>query len=76
VKKYHVFGGEVISRNDGDIHYVSPRRVAELYGVSPNECRFFNDPIERTYRGFWDESEAVDLYPDASGEYDLSKRLK
>lgn len=76
MKKYHVFGGEVVSQNDGDIHHIGPRRVAELYRVHPNDCRFFDDPFDRTYRGFWDESQAIDLYPDPSGKYDLSERLK
>lgn len=37
-KRYIVFGDYVRSRTDGDLHYISAARVAELYGVPLSEC--------------------------------------
>ena len=37
-KKYFVVAGEVISRTDGQRHYVGPHELMDLYGVDPKEC--------------------------------------
>lgn len=47
MKKYIVQGGE-ITAHDGDIHYISAHRVAELYNVNPEEC-IFVDKNERLF---------------------------
>ena len=36
--KYVLHPGYVISKNDGDRHYISARQLAELYNVNPAEC--------------------------------------
>lgn len=36
--KYLLCPGEIRSKNDGDLHYISARRLIELYGVDPREC--------------------------------------
>lgn len=36
--KYLVVEGYVDSRNDGDRHFISGRRLIELYNVNPSEC--------------------------------------
>ena len=69
-KKYAVFGGHVTSRNDGQRHYVPASRVADLYGVSRQDCYLVNDngefgdmlnlPKGLTY-----------LHPDPTGRYKL-----
>ena len=38
IKKYLCYGGNIKSRNDGDIHYISSNVVALLYKVNPREC--------------------------------------
>ena len=38
VKKYALHPGYVISRNDGDEHYIGEWQLQRLYGVQPNEC--------------------------------------
>jgi hypothetical protein len=38
MNKYLVYGGEIASINDGGWHYVSAKKVAELYKVNPREC--------------------------------------
>ncbi len=32
---YVMHGGPVVSKNDGDLHYVSAAQLVELYGVDP-----------------------------------------
>ena len=38
ILKYLVCPGEVISKTDGDIHYISADRLIRLYNVDPREC--------------------------------------
>jgi hypothetical protein len=56
----------VISRHDGDVHFVSGKRLAELYKVDPSECIFVDEPkklLGLDVRGL------KVLRPDPSGEY-------
>jgi len=72
VKKigYLVFGGYVRSRYDGQYHYVSAARVAQLYGLNPRDpdvrLACLDDPS--TWKGFKKE-EWICLYPLNSGKY-------
>lgn len=43
VKKYVVFGGHTLSKNDNQLHKISAYRVAQLYRVNPIECIFISD---------------------------------
>lgn len=36
--KYYVVPGEVVSREDGQRHFVSADTLMDLYGVDPEEC--------------------------------------
>lgn len=48
MKKYLCIGGHIRSDNDGDIHYISPKKLPILYQVNPQECYFARgseDPI-------------------------------
>ena len=36
--KYVVHPGYVVSRNDGDKHYITFIQLCRLYEVNPNEC--------------------------------------
>lgn len=36
--KYLVMPGNMPSKNDGDIHYISAQKLISLYGVNKNEC--------------------------------------
>lgn len=49
-KKYLVIGGKIISKSDGDEHYIGALRLCELYKVNPNECQLIeeNNPRSRT----------------------------
>ncbi len=69
-KKYVVLGGDVISRHDGDRHFISTRQLCDLYGVDPEECilvgAFSNFEIKET-----DYPNLPRLRPQYSGDYSL-----
>lgn len=64
--KYLVVPGFVISKNDGDRHWVSAQQLCRLYGVNPRECEVVTHP--ENYRG--DDSPTV-LRPRYDGDYRL-----
>ncbi|MBL7141786.1 hypothetical protein ISS21_01675 [Patescibacteria group bacterium] len=66
-KRYICFGGRVISRHDRDIHFVSAYRVAELYGLNPNECYFANEEEPATYYGL--PKDLPKFFPRGDGNY-------
>lgn len=67
--KYILIGGEVKSR-DGDVHYISSHKLAELYRLNPRDC-YFSD--ESKYSGFYDNlgnsHDIVWLRPRSEGDY-------
>lgn len=80
--KYLCFGGTVVSKNDGDIHFVGAERLARLYNVPPKECLFLN-PNGSPQDVFTDQQRLIRLYPEAiilepdySGEYTITKEIK
>lgn len=73
-KKYRCLGGYVFSKSDGDRHYITARRVAELYGVNPSECLLVDSHnSDRVQRGLTLDylASLIDLWPDSSGRYKL-----
>jgi hypothetical protein len=42
-KKYILIGGYIISKNDGDRHFISATRLCELYKLNPQECYFLSE---------------------------------
>lgn len=42
-KKYLVIPGNIRSRNDRGIHYISANQLMQLYGVNPRECLIYDD---------------------------------
>jgi hypothetical protein len=75
-KKYRCLGGWVTSRSDGDRHFISARRVAELYHINPAECIFVNPedaPDYEPQRGY-DLSTLTDLWPKEDGNYVLKEK--
>lgn len=45
-RRYVVVGGYLFSARDGQVHYVSPSRLCELYGVNPADCHLFRETAE------------------------------
>lgn len=68
---YIVHGGHVRSRHDGDVHYISPSKTAELYGLDPvtSIYSYGYESLRGYDRDFLEG--AVHLYPDSSGKYEL-----
>ncbi len=68
MKRYVLHPGEVISKTDGDIHYISALKLAALYGVDYRLCYVKEDskPISLD-RHNWDEY--MHLYPRYKGDY-------
>jgi hypothetical protein len=64
-KKYIVIGDWVYSK-DGDKHFVSPQRLALLYGLNPDECVLADITRPSTLLGL---PELPRLYPRSDGEY-------
>lgn len=63
-RHYVLCPGWVMSNSDGDLHYVGTLRLAQLYGVSLNQCRRF-DPTIQYSEG------VIFLRPRSNGDYRL-----
>lgn len=50
MKKYILIGG-IIYAFDGDEHYISPRRLCELYKLNPDECIFIQNQKDEFFLG-------------------------
>lgn len=78
-KKYLVAGGYVISQSDGDRHYVSARRLMDLYRVRPGDCKSIETDQGRYRTPFteiekWAKEEGlVILQPRYDGDYSLPR---
>ncbi len=68
MKKYICFDGKVTSK-DGDVHYINPHRVAELYKVNPKECYFAYHDRPETVRIH--DFDLIVLHPRSDGDYRL-----
>ena len=70
MKKYLLHPGYVVSKTDGDRHYITSQMLMKLYNVSPKEC-----VIYPPYRPCPYQDKLIDLYPMASGKYkDMQKQ--
>ena len=79
VKKYLVWGGHVISKNDKQMHYVPGHKVASLYKVPPSECiiidGFDAGSIHRVSQLRRTRPDLIVLYPRDDGNYDLEDEI-
>jgi hypothetical protein len=62
--KYALHGGFVISRNDGDEHFVSAVKLIDLYELRPDEYCLWST---NNYGRVWEDY--VHLYPRVDGNY-------
>jgi len=69
-KKYILHPGYIHSINDGDRHYISAPKLAELYNVSLEECYIIH-PNEKVGIGSLTGKKLIDLYPRRDGNYKL-----
>jgi len=63
---YILHPGKIISKNDGQEHYISAGALTELYGIRLDQCVIFEKARRYSYPPDW-----IHLWPDFSGEYML-----
>ena len=75
--RYAVFPGRVISKVDGDVHYISADMLMRLYRVNPKECIVIREDLEphelRLKLKLVEEEKLICLEPRYSGDYTLPK---
>lgn len=64
--KYAVYPGYVISKNDGDRHYISAQQLMRLYKVDPRECI-----VVREQKIWFGIQDLILLKPRYDGEYTI-----
>ena len=67
MKKYIVFPGWINSRFDNERHYISGKKLIELYGVNPKEAIIADD---ENLRGLH-PCDYIRLFPRYDGNYKL-----
>jgi hypothetical protein len=65
--KYNIHPGIMLSKNDGDVHYISGPTLIRLYGVNPSECTIISPDMEH----FMDKT-LINLGPRYHGDYTLT----
>lgn len=65
MKKYVVYPGWVVSRTDGDRHFISSTQLMELHGVTPSECVVMRSGI----RPHGISKDLISLFPRTDGSY-------
>ena len=68
---YVLFPGEMKSKADGDMHYISAPELARLYGVDYRKCKVVYQDSESSVRGYRKCPNDIELYPRYSGDYSL-----
>ena len=66
--RYVLCPGWIISKNDGDWHYISAAKLAKCYGVNLRDC-LIKLPTQRLHPGFY--TGMVFLEPRDDGDYQL-----
>lgn len=70
MKRYAVHPGYVMSKYDGQRHYVGFYELCRLYGVDPFLAVKWDFRYPQTYLGR-KRSDYIHLYPRERGDYDL-----
>ena len=68
MKKYAIHPGYVVSKFDGDEHYITFSQLVILYGLDHRECINWNEREEITRK----RDDYIHLYPKYDGNYKLS----
>lgn len=67
-KKYIIAPGKIISRSDGDEHYIGASQLMDLYKIEPYECIIVDNPDSVRMLN-WDDY--IVLRPRTDGNYNL-----
>ena len=73
-KKYLVIGGLIHSMNDENIHFISARRLVDLYNVWHEECILIDDVKSPDFFHYRNQKELIWLMPRSSGNYIVPKK--
>ena len=73
-KKYAVFPQHIISKSDGDRHFVSAQQLIRLFDVNPKECEIWN--TDDIVRGFRPHPDLIWLTPMYNGDYSIETARK
>lgn len=73
---YICYGGYVRSQSDGQTHYVTAKRVAQLYKLPYQKCLMIDERTTVRFARRGGLSAALKLYPRNDGDYDIKKRIK
>lgn len=71
MKKYIVYSGEVVSRTDGDLSFISAAQLMQLHQVNPSECIIIGSEKDRQRLRGLNTSKMIILFPRADGKYKL-----
>lgn len=72
-KKYIVCPGNVRSKSDGDLHYISASKLMMLYRVNPAECIIVEDEM---VAGSLNWEDYIILKPSTDGNYSMIQIAK
>ncbi len=68
--KYVLHPGTVVSKVDGDLHFITAAQLAQLYGVRFDECI-----ARETFEARECPAGLIHLYPRFDGNYTLPKEI-
>jgi len=74
VKKYLVISGFIHSINDKDEHYISARRLVDLYRVRLEDCILIYDVKSPDFFHYRNCKDLIWLMPQSSGDYTMPKK--
>ena len=67
MKKYCLLSGFVFGKYDSDKHYISAKKLCELYNLNPRECYLMNNEFDFNGKGL--EDNMIILRPRHNGDY-------
>jgi len=69
--KYIIHEGYIISKNDGDAHFIKGEQLIKLYRLKRSECEIIRYNDKRKH--LWFKSNYIHLYPKFDGNYNIEK---
>lgn len=69
--RYILYPGCITSKNDGDLHYIGARQLADLYGIDFSKCTI----VRSSTNGFVDRKNDIHLHPKHNGNYDMLRNI-
>ena len=73
MKRFVLHPGEVVSRSDGDVHFISAPMLETLYGVDRRECIVAKKGMDAPHHERYYGPDMIHLYPRDDGRYPTMK---